>query len=212
MKLQINCFDSQGKSFTTNFEFADSTVEVGERQHARVVRVLLNHLRQATSSTKTRGELAFSNKKPWKQKGTGRARVSSIRSPLWRKGGVIFGPRPGCTRLSVNRLERQSVLGQLIKDRMNSGNFIGLELPQNDGVLKTNHVGKYLKTVQLENEKVLLLLASNDIETFKKVKNLKNVELAFFDQLSVLELSKKHKIVFLLKDKEVMMEAFNQWI
>lgn len=212
MKIQINCFDAQGKNFATSLELATQENSVNPRQHARVVRVLLNHLRQATSSTKTRGEVSFSTRKPWKQKGTGRARVSAISSPLWRKGGITFGPKPGCTRLSVNRKERQSVLGEVIKNRLEAGLFFGLELPQVVGASQTNTVAKYLNSINMRNEKVLFLLSSSDIETFRKIQNLKDVNVTFFDQLSVLELSKKNKILFLMKDKELMLEAFKQWI
>ena len=213
MKLQIECFNSQGQAFSTDVELPVTSFEVGAISHARVVRGLLNHLRQATSSTKTRGEVNFSNRKPWKQKGTGRARVSSPRSPLWRKGGVIFGPQPGCTRLKINSQERTIVLGKLISDRLQAGDFIGLDLTHDEHGLKTSTVARLLKQAQLHTQqRVLFLLQSDDLATFRAIRNLRNVEVVLFDQLNVLELSRKGKILFLVKDKEQMMEAFGQWM
>lgn len=71
------------------------------------VRALMQNTRQGTVSSKSRGEVAFSNKKPWKQKGTGRARVSSRRSPLWRKGGTIFGPQARVKTLKVSQATKE---------------------------------------------------------------------------------------------------------
>jgi large subunit ribosomal protein L4 len=213
MKLQIECLNAQSEKFSTDVEFAPVSVEAGDVSYARVVRGLLNHLRQATSATKTRGEVSLSGKKPWKQKGTGRARVSSAKSPLWRKGGIIFGPQPGCTRLKINKQERIAVLGQLIKNRLEAGDFFGLELPQNLNVLQTSVVAKLLKNAGFNKEqRVLFLLASDDIVTFKAIRNIANVEVNFYDQLGVLEMSRKGKVVFLVKDKEQMVEAFGQWM
>ncbi len=212
MIFKIDCFDAQGKDFKTDLELDESSTSVGKVQHARVIRVLLNHLRQATSSTKTRGQVSFSTRKPWKQKGTGRARVSAASSPLWRTGGVIFGPTPGCTRLSVNKKERRAVLGQIIKGRLSAGDFLGLELP---GVAGSSHAAttaKFLRLTGIKSDRTLFLLPSNDIETFRRIQNLRGIEVAFFDQLGVLEFSRKGKIAFLLKDKELMLEAFRQWI
>src|SRR5438105_1375079 len=72
------------------------------------IRSLIQNWRQGTVACKTRGEIAFSNKKPWKQKGTGRARAGSRRSPLWRKGGVIFGPQSRVRTLKVGRAVKQN--------------------------------------------------------------------------------------------------------
>ena len=112
--IAIPVFNTQGKTE----EKLNVTIELDRkpespRTFACAIRSLLQNWRQGTVSCKTRGELAFSNKKPWRQKGTGRARVSSIRSPLWRKGGVIFGPQPRTRTLSLHTKQNRLVFNNL---------------------------------------------------------------------------------------------------
>ena len=85
---------------------------------ARAIRVLRQNWRQGTVGCKTRAELAFSNRKPWKQKGTGRARAGSLRSPLWRKGGVIFGPQPRTRTLALNSKEMNLVFNNVLSSKL----------------------------------------------------------------------------------------------
>ncbi len=215
MKFELNCFNSDGTPFKEVLSFEGKERGVSSVGYSRVVRVLLNHMRQASSSTKTRGEVSMSKKKPWKQKGTGRARVGSARSPLWRKGGIIFGPKPGCTRLKVNKKERRGVLGQLIRDRLVSGDFVGIDLPEHfENKRMTSGVNVFLKKLGLigSNGRLIFLLSSADFDTFRKVRNVEGVEVVFYDQIGVLELSRKGKIVFMNKDKELMVEAFKKWM
>src|SRR5271156_6936255 len=80
--------------------------------------------RSGTACTKTVGEVAVTNKKPWKQKGTGRARAGSFRSPLWRGGGVVFGPRPRDFRKKVSRSTRQLALRKALSERLNAGDVL----------------------------------------------------------------------------------------
>ena len=88
--------------------------QISEKTFALNIRMLFQNWRQGTVASKSRGELAFSNKKPWKQKGTGRARVGSIRSPLWRKGGVIFGPQPRTRMLALNVKKKRLVFNNIL--------------------------------------------------------------------------------------------------
>lgn len=213
MKFQINGFDSQGKGLKVPVEVGFSDKTINEAGYSRLIRVLFNHLRQASSSTKDRGEVSFTNKKPWRQKGTGRARASSARSPLWRSGGVTFGPTPGCRRLKVNKKERKAALGQIVRNRLNDGDFVALELPEiTQGKGACSQTGAFIKSLNFGCEKLLFILSSSDVDTFKRLKNLNNVDVAFFDQLGALDLSKKGKVAFLVKDKELMQEAFGKWI
>ncbi len=213
MALEISCFDSLGNQFKipVSFEFSDKPL--GDVEFSRSVRVLLNHVRQATSSTKSRGEVSFSNKKPWKQKGTGRARCGDAKSPLWRKGGVIFGPTPGCKRLRINKKERKNVLGSLLKSRLEAGDFFGLELPAataNKGLTST--FSSFLKKIGMDGQRVLFLCSPDDVNAIRSVRNLSTVDVAFFDQLGVFDLSKKDtKIAFLTSQKELLQEVFDRW-
>ncbi len=209
MAFEINCFDSQGGTFKTSMSFDFTDRPLNEVEFARSVRVELNHIRQATSSTKSRGEVSFSNKKPWKQKGTGRARCGDAASPHWRKGGVAFGPTPGCRRLKINKKERKNVLGMMLKSKLESGDFFGFELPEN-GLCSS--FSTLLKKVGLSSQRILFLFSSKDTDTIKSVRNLSNVDVAFFDQLGTLDLSKKNiKFAFLVKEKELLQEVFDRW-
>src|SRR3954468_5187808 len=80
--------------------------------------------RMGTACTKTAGEVAGTNKKPWKQKGTGRARAGSFQSPLWRGGGVVFGPKPRDFRKKVGRATRQLSLRKALSERLNAGDVV----------------------------------------------------------------------------------------
>lgn len=213
MAFEIDCFDSQGKSFKIPMSFDFTDKPLSDVEYSRSVRVLLNHVRQATSSTKTRGEVAFSNRKPWKQKGTGRARCGDAKSGIWRKGGVIFGPTPGCKRLKVNRKERKNVLGSLLKNKLESGDFFGFELPENgsESGLSTTF-SNLLKKVGMDDQKILFLFSSKDTSAIRGVRNLSKIDVAFFDQLGTLDLSKKNtKIAFLVKEKGLLQEVFDRW-
>jgi large subunit ribosomal protein L4 len=114
-------FDINGKQLDVNHEI---TLNVSETAGNYLLhRDLLRHnssQRQGTVSTKTRSEVRGGGRKPWKQKGTGRARAGSNRSPLWRGGGVTFGPKPKKTFLKINKKERQLALRTLLYNKKNN--------------------------------------------------------------------------------------------
>jgi large subunit ribosomal protein L4 len=149
--------------------------------------------RSGTACTKTVGEVAGSNKKPWKQKGTGRARAGSLRSPLWRGGGVVFGPRPRDFSKKVNVKTRKLALRRALSERLRAGDVIvvdglGLSAPKTKefvGVLDSLKIdGTVLMIDDLEN-KNLRLAAGNvpyvdvttgeDLNTYLVLKNDKIV-------------------------------------
>jgi len=103
--------------------------------HQSVVRELANK-RGGTASTKKRDEVAGGGRKPWRQKGTGRARQGSIRSPLWRKGGVVFGPQPRSFRIALNRKARRAALAGAIASKLAQGALSVLD-PADLGLEKT---------------------------------------------------------------------------
>src|SRR5476649_1169803 len=109
------------------------------------VRALMQNWRQGTVGCKDRSEVNFSNKKPWKQKGTGRARAGSARSPLWRKGGVVFGPQARTKTLRVSKKLRQNVLGAIAFNHLDTGRVACLDWslqgdkPQTSAAFKTLH-------------------------------------------------------------------------
>nr|UQS76314.1 ribosomal protein L4 [Haslea ostrearia] len=159
---------------------------------------LLRHYssqKQGTVSTKTRSEVRGGGRKPWRQKGTGRARAGSNRSPLWKGGGVIFGPKPKKTFLKLNKKERQLALRTLLYNKKNDIITIAnLEDEINESKTK-----KFLKVCQdckiNLDQKTLLIVSKKTIPLKLSTQNLKNLELISASNLNTLSLLKAKQII-----------------
>ena len=151
--------------------------------------------KQGTVSTKTRSEVRGGGRKPWKQKGTGRARAGSNRSPLWKGGGVIFGPKPNSTVLKLNKKERKLALQTLLYNKRNKILIIdGLEEALTDP--KTKIFANILKKCRIQSdEKILLVVSKKTIPLKLSVRNMKNVELISASNLNTLSLLKAKQIL-----------------
>ena len=154
---------------------------------------VLSH--QYTASTKTRSEVRGGGRKPWKQKGTGRARAGSNRSPLWKGGGVIFGPKPKAVTLKLNKKERQLALQTLLYNKKN--NVIVIEDLENTMTeSKTKSFVKMCDDCSVNsNQKVLLVVSKKTLALKLATKNLKNVELILASNLNTLSLLKAKQII-----------------
>lgn len=184
--------------------------QVSPRAFAVGIRVLFQNWRQGTVGCKTRGQVAFSNKKPWKQKGTGRARVSSIRSPLWRKGGIIFGPQPRTRMLSVNSQQKKMVMNTLLQTMIERDSVVCLDI---EGLQKpsTKNAQRLLNAAGLTTKKVLLFLAFGDDVAFSSFINIPNVKIIFYDQPNAYDLSSADAWVFLKRDGAFFKEMALRW-
>jgi large subunit ribosomal protein L4 len=162
--------------------------------HKDIVRHL-NSKRQGTVSTKTRSEVRGGGRKPWQQKGTGRARAGSSRSPLWKGGGVIFGPKPKAVTLKLNKKERQLALQTLLYNKKN--NVIVIEDLENTLTeSKTKSFVKMCEDCNINsNQKVLLVVSKKTLPLKLATKNLKNVELILASNLNTLSLLKAKQII-----------------
>ncbi|MEB3202716.1 MAG: 50S ribosomal protein L4 [Synechococcus sp.] len=162
--------------------------------HRAVVRQLAN-ARQGTASTLTRAEVAGGGRKPYKQKGTGRARQGSIRTPLRPGGGVVFGPKPRSYTLAMNRKERRLALRTALMTRIDDiivvkGFGTGLDTP------KTKEIIAALARFGIEaNAKVLVVLDGASEAVRRSVRNLEKVKLIAADQLNVFDLLHANKLV-----------------
>jgi large subunit ribosomal protein L4 len=162
--------------------------------HRAVVRQLA-HARQGTASTLTRAEVAGGGRKPYKQKGTGRARQGSIRTPLRPGGGVVFGPKPRSYNLAMNRKERRLALRTALMSRINDlvvvkGFGSGLDSP------KTKDIVAGLGRLGIQPQaKVLVVLDSPSEVVRKSVRNLEKVKLIAADQLNVFDLLHANSLV-----------------
>lgn len=162
---------------------------------------LLRHsdsLKQGTFSTKTRSEVRGGGRKPWQQKGSGRARAGSNRSPLWKGGGVIFGPKPKTTILKSNKKERKLALQTLLYNKKNSILMIE-DLEKQVIESKTKEFLKICKNCQVSIDQKLLVIVSEKTRPLKlATQNLNNVELIAANNLNTLSLLKANQIIITL--------------
>jgi len=189
-------FDINGKQLDVNHEI---TLNVSETAGNYLLhRDLLRHnssQRQGTVSTKTRSEVRGGGRKPWKQKGTGRARAGSNRSPLWRGGGVTFGPKPKQTFLKINKKERQLALRTLLYNKKN--NILIIENLETEIIEpKTKNFVKICQNCSIELDQKLLVIVSKKTMPLKlATQNLKNVELISASNLNTFSLLKAKQII-----------------
>jgi large subunit ribosomal protein L4 len=163
--------------------------------HRALVRQLHNQ-RQGTASTKTRAEVRGGGRKPWRQKGTGRARAGSIRSPLWRGGGVIFGPKPKDYNLKMNRKERRLALRTAFISRVED--LIVVEsFADQIATPKTKEIVAALTRWGISPEQKVLLVVTDlsSDNLYLSVRNLANVKLLRHDCLNIYDILYADKIV-----------------
>ena len=161
--------------------------------HDTVVAHLANR-RAGTASTKTMGEVHGSGKKPWRQKGTGRARAGSFASPLWRGGGVVFGPKPRDFGKKVNAQTRQLALRKALTERLNAGDVVVVEDLKLDSP-KTKGFADVLKRFEL-GKGTLLVTPGNDRNLTLAARNVRDVELTTADALNTYEVLRPRKLLF----------------
>jgi large subunit ribosomal protein L4 len=161
----------------------------------RVVRAQRAAARAGTHSTKTRAEVRGGSKKPWRQKGTGRARQGSIRAPQWTGGGVVFGPHPRDYDLRVNKKEKQIALRSALSDRHAAGNLHVLKELTFDAP-KTRKAVELLQGLELGERKVLLVLEGSEDAVIKSFRNLPLVHLLDAGQLNTYDVLYSDAVVF----------------
>jgi len=153
-------------------------------------------LRRGTHATKTRGEVAGGGRKPWRQKGTGRARQGSNRAPQWTGGGVVFGPHPRDHSMRVNKKMKRSALKSALTDSLQSGKLAVISDLSFDEP-KTRRAAEFLDTLELTGKVLLVLSSPSDTGAVEKsFRNLKGVRIAYARSLGVYELIAADKVVF----------------
>src|SRR6056297_1414604 len=153
----------------------------------QVVTAQLAKVRSGNASTKTRSEVRGGGRKPWRQKGTGRARHGSIRSPLWVGGGVTFGPKPRSYEKKVNKKMKRIALKSVLSDKLETESIMILDEFEVDEI-KTKKMASLLKDLGLEDKKVLIILPEKDKNIYLSARNLPRVKTLVLDGLNTYDL------------------------
>jgi large subunit ribosomal protein L4 len=154
--------------------------------HDSVLNYLANR-RRGTASTKTRGEVSGGGKKPWRQKGTGRARQGSTRAPHWAHGGVAFGPKPRSYDYQLPKKVRRASLRAALSVKQSAGELMVIDAFKSE-VIKTKTVVEFLKAFGAYDQRVLLVIDAMDAKTKLSCRNIENLQLATASSLHPYEL------------------------
>ena len=160
--------------------------------HSAIVNYLANQ-RQGTQNTKTRAEVSGGGRKPWRQKGTGRARQGSIRAPQWIKGGIALGPRPRSYSYKINKKEKRLAIKSILSSKVAEKELVvldKLELKE----IKTANMVKILNNVKAEG-KTLILLPANNENVLKSSRNIEGVKTLTVDTINAYDLVKYNNLV-----------------
>lgn len=207
--MKLTVFNSDGTT-SREQDFAGIPIFEGDKgtQALKEVIVAINaNNRQGTHSTKTRGEVRGGGKKPWRQKGTGRARAGSIRSPLWVGGGVVFGPKPRDYSKKINAKVKSLAFSRALFDRASAGEIAVIEQFVVD-VKKTKAVDLILGRIAPAG-KILLVDAPFSKGTAQAARNIERVYLQEAAKLNPVDLAKYKKIIVSTKALETIIARIN---
>ncbi len=176
--------------------------------HRALVRQMAN-ARQGTASAKTRAEVRGGGRKPWRQKGTGRARAGSIRSPLWKGGGVIFGPKPRDYSQKMNRKERRLALRTAFQGRVDSLIVVEDFAEQLTRPKTKEFVSALTRWGVAVGDKVLLIVSGKDENVYLSARNVSSVKLILADNLNVRDLLAADRVVVTASALERVKENYS---
>lgn len=204
---KVDVYDIKGKK-VSDVELAEAIFGI-EPNEAIVHSVLVNYLanqRQGTQSTKTRAEVRGGGRKPWRQKGTGRARQGSIRAPQWVKGGIALGPKPRSYKYTVNKKERRLAIKSLLSSKVLEKELTvvdKLELAE----IKTKTMVKALADLKVEG-KTLIVLPENNKNVLMSTRNIEGVKTITLNNINVFDLLKYNNLVLPLETVKKIEEVY----
>ena len=201
---KLSVLDMAGKK-VSDIELNDSIFSIEPNMsamHLVVVGYLANQ-RQGTQSTKTRSEVSGGGKKPWRQKGTGRARQGSTRSPQWYHGGIALGPKPRTYGISINIKVKRLAMNSALYSKVAAEEMIVLDSIALDAI-KTKEMAKMFAALEA-NKKVLVVLPENNEVIYKSIRNIEGAKVSTVNTLNVYDILNCDKIV-VLKDAVTKIE------
>jgi len=189
----VGLFNKEGKQ-VGDFQLNEGVFGVEVNQYAmhQVVVALLANKRQGTQSAKTRAEVRGGGIKPWRQKGTGRARQGSIRAPQWIKGGIVFAPKPRDYRVSVPKSMRRVALKSALTSKVQAGEMIVMEDLAFEAI-KTKQVAEMIKTLGFN--KTLIVTAESNEVVYKSARNIAGISVIPANNINVYDLLKYEKVI-----------------
>ena len=204
---KVDVYDIAGKKVDT-VDLKDEVFGI-EPNEAVVHSVLVNYLanqRQGTQSTKTRAEVSGGGKKPWRQKGTGRARQGSIRAPQWIKGGIAIGPKPRSYKYTVNKKEKRLAIKSVLSSKVLEKELTvvdKLELAE----IKTKTMVKALQDLKVEG-KTLIILPENNKNVLMSSRNIEGVKTIVANNINVFDLLKYTNLILPVDTVKKLEEVY----
>lgn len=205
----VALFDAKGKR-TGEAALSDGVFGIEPKEHLvhDAVRAELANRRAGTHDTMTRGEISGGGKKPWRQKGTGRARQGSTRSPIWRHGGVVWGPHPRDYTINIPKKMKRLALLSALSDKVAQGQVVVIEDIQMEAI-STKAVVTLLKSMEITGKVLLVIGEPNEI-LLKSSRNIAGVQLRVAPTVSVYDVLSHGTVVATRSAAARLEEAFGK--
>jgi len=209
--MKVRVYNQEGKEVGEQ-ELSPNifAVEVKPWVIHQIMTTLSANLRQPLAHTKTKGEVRGGGRKPWRQKGTGRARAGSIRSPLWRGGGVIFGPRQERVfKRKINKKMKRKALLMSLSDKAKNNKLVlidKLELAE----IKTKEILKFLKKLPIKEKKTLIILGETNKNIIRSSANIPFVKVTLANNLNIIDLLNYKYLLITLKGLEILEKTYKR--
>lgn len=208
MAVKVKCYNNSGKedgTISLSGDLFESKFDENSLYYS--ITNYLHQQRQNNSYTKTKGEVAGSGKKPWRQKGTGRARVGTRRTPVWVGGGVVFGPHRKEYNFKINKKIKRKALNSAVSKRVSDGRFIVIN-KKNFKEPSTKTVAKTLKSIGIYGDKILILDDGNDKNFYRSCRNISRLQIIPSSQVNAYQVLSNDWLVVVKEAVGKLLEVF----
>jgi len=205
--METKLLDLTGKEVGT-YDLPETLFNIKPDQYFlhEAVKYYLANKHRGTASTKTRGEISGGGRKPWKQKGTGRARAGSTRSPVWRKGGVVFGPRPHSYRQDMSPVKRQAALIDALSSKQAEGAILMVEnfdLKE----IKTKALAGFYKALALDGKRLLFIMDKPEKNFLRASRNIPDAGWSLATNLNAYEVLRHGRLIFTVSGMAALVKS-----